>query len=166
MNYTNGVLDIPICAVQWINFEVLKDYRNCTIGQIRLTNWREWKRHDKFNKESYISFNDLEPSRYALSFIPQPNQAAYFIEVAFVALDSEQLGEMVEDGYHHDFGDNKFPHYLGNKTSKPDYVDYDEEEQGEAAVNEAGRDTDSLSSEDLAALVKYIPKSVLLYLTE
>ena len=48
------------------------------------------------------------------------NQAAYFIEVAFVALDSEQLGEMVEDGYHHDFGDNKFPHYLGEKTSKPD----------------------------------------------
>ena len=71
---------IPICAVRWINFEVLKDYRNCTIGQIRLTNWREWKRHDKFNKES----------------------------------------EMVEDGYHHDFGDNKFPHYLGEKTSKPD----------------------------------------------
>ena len=59
---------IPICAVQWINFEVLKDYRNCTIGRIRQTNWREWERHDKFNKESYISFKDLEPSPLCIVF--------------------------------------------------------------------------------------------------
>ena len=61
----------------------------------------------------------------------------------------------MEDGYHHDFGDNKFPHYMGNETFKANYV-----------ASQDSRDTGSLSNKDLAAWVKYILKSVLLYLTQ
>ena len=65
---------------------------------------------------SFVSYNELQPSWNAFQFYHN----AFFILVAFVALDSEQLGEVVGDGYHYDFGVNMSPHFKGNKMSKPD----------------------------------------------
>ena len=36
----------------------------------------------------------------------------------FIALDSEKLGEHVDDTYYLDFGDNIFPHFKGNRKKK------------------------------------------------
>ena len=102
----------------------------------------------------YVSFDDIQPSRYALSFVPSVNIRDDFMAVSFVALDFEKLGEHVNDNYH---GDNMFPHYLSNnKTAdifdKEDVVD---EEDNEDII---------IASKDMASLAEYIPKSVLLYL--
>ena len=48
----------------------------------------------------------------------QSNERVDYIEAAFIALDSEKLGEHVNDAKHVDFGDNKFPYFLGNKKNK------------------------------------------------
>ena len=66
----------------------------------------------------FISLNDLQPSRYALSYVPNPNIRGYWVEAAFIALDSEKLGENVEDSFHYDFGDNMFPHFKQNRKTK------------------------------------------------
>jgi hypothetical protein len=66
--------------------------------------WLEWSAHPKLS--SFIAFNDLQPSRYAMSFIEEPNHRAYKVQLAFIALDAENFGELANDYYHTDFGDN------------------------------------------------------------
>ena len=73
------------------------------------------------------------------------------MKVAFIALDSEKLGEHVNDNYHHDFGDNMFPHFLGNRKTK-DIFD-------EEVIDK----DDTIARSELSKLVEFIPKSVLLF---
>ena len=37
LNYTNGVQSVPICAVQWIDFNIETDSINCIIGRIPMS---------------------------------------------------------------------------------------------------------------------------------
>ena len=92
----------------------------------------------------YVSFDDIQPSRYALSFVPSVNIRDDFMAVAFVALDSEKLGEHVNDNYHYDFSDNMFPHYLGNKKTKDIF---DEED----VVDEEDNEDIIIASKDMAS---------------
>ena len=80
-----------------------------------MQSWHELMDHPILKNKQFISLNDLQPSRYALSYIPNPNRRAYWMEVAFMALDSEKLGEHVDAAFHYDFGDNMFPHFKGNR---------------------------------------------------
>ncbi len=66
--------------------------------------------------------------------------------VAFIALDSEKLREHLYNHYHHDFGDNMFPHYLGNKKTKDIF---DEENIAE---------DDTIACAELSSLVQFVPK--------
>ena len=110
----------------------------------------------------YISFNDLLPSRFAMSFIPETNSLATWINVAFIALDSEKLGISSEATVHVDFGDNKFPHYLGNKkTASFEHEEAEEEGEDDIKVHERS----FLSDEQIAALSKYIPTSIMSFLS-
>ena len=84
-----------------------------------MCDWVQWSQHQKLS--SYISFNDLQSSRFALSYIQESNPNAFSIQVAFIALDAENLGELVNDKYHTNFGDNKFPYYRGNTNVRLDY---------------------------------------------
>ena len=124
---TSGVQSVPLCAVQWIHFDVIKDTINCVIGRIAMPSWHETMPHPiaALRNMPFISFNDLQPSRYALSYIPNPNRRAYWMEVAFMALDSEKLGEHVDDAFHYDFGDNLFPHYKENRKTKSVFEEED-----------------------------------------
>ena len=70
LNYTNGVQSVPICAVQWIDFNIEKDSINCIIGRIPMSSWNELIPHPTLKNKPFISFNDLQPSRFALSSIP------------------------------------------------------------------------------------------------
>jgi hypothetical protein len=155
LHYTSAVQNIPICAVQWLNFEVVKDAINCCIGRIPQLWWNRIDSHPALKNKSFVAFSDLQPSRYALSYIPESNNRATYIKVAFIALDSEKLGEHVNDTFEIDFGDNKFPYYLGNRKTKI----VDEE------TNDQEADNSTLSVKQFVELSKYIPKSILEYLT-
>ena len=105
---------------------MIEDSINCSIGRIKQHWWHNNADHeDKFLKDKvYVSFNDLQPSRYAMSYLSEPNKHAYFINMAFIALDAEKLGGHAEDREHVDFGDNKFTLYLGNRRNQV----YDEDD--------------------------------------
>ncbi len=42
LDYTTAVQSVPICAVQWIQFNAVKDTINCVIGQIPMNSWHEF----------------------------------------------------------------------------------------------------------------------------
>ena len=133
---------------------VIKDRINCCIGRIPLHWWNNLTPHPTLKERDFISFNDLQPTRYALSYVPQLNVRVEYVSVAFIALDSEKLGIHVNDSIHVDFGDNKFPYFLGNKKNK--------------AVEEEDIDIDEtsyLSKEQIQSLKKYIPQSILSFLS-
>ena len=82
--------------------------------------------------------------------------------MAFIALDSEKLGERPEDKVHVDFGDNKFPYYLG--TAKTLNLNIDEQ-QLEEEVDISNHDISaSICEENVEAVKKYVPESVLQYM--
>jgi hypothetical protein len=163
LDYTSGVQSVPLCAVHWIDFTVVKDTINCVIGQIPMQSWNEIRPHPLavLRNMPFISFNDLQPSRYALSYIPNLNQRSYWMEVAFLALDSEKLGEHVEDAYYLDFGDNMFPLYKANRKTKSVFEEEDgsDEEDLQEQENILRRNT-------LTNLKEYIPKSIVDFILE
>jgi hypothetical protein len=156
LDYTNAVQSIPICAVEWIQFNVVKDTINCVIGQIPMQSWHELMPHPILKNKPFISFNDLQPSRFALSYIPNPNRRSYWMEVAFMALDSEKLGEHVDAAFYNDFGDNIFPPFKGNRKTKSVFEEQDKsDDEGEEE-----------SSKRLSSLKEFIPQSIIDFILE
>ena len=52
--------------------------------------------------------------------------------MAFIALDAECLGELNDDNFTADFGDNKFPYYQGNTSVRLEEQSVDEDDEEEA----------------------------------
>ena len=112
--------------------------------------WHEWRStkvtSTKVFPKKFISFNDLLASRFCLSFIPLTQKSARDVEVAFMALDSEKIGDDVNDSQHFNFGDNQFPNYLG---SLKEYIDIE----------------DDIVDIEFKSVKKYIPSSIIEYIT-
>ena len=106
-NMTSAVENMPMIRIRWVPFIIDSDNRTATIGRIKMTDWNnpEWST----NKNPYISFSELQSSRYALSYNPNI-QGSVFVDCAFVALDADTLES---ETYHTEFGDNMFPYYKG-----------------------------------------------------
>ena len=73
LTYTTAVRSLSICAVQWIDFNIDKDSISYSIGQIPMQSWHVKTQHPRLKNKHFISFDDIEPSRYALSFVPSDN---------------------------------------------------------------------------------------------
>jgi len=161
LDYTSGVESVPLCAVHWIHLLTDKDTINCVIGRIPMQSWNELMPHPipALRDMPFISFNDLQPSRYAMSYVPNLNRRSYWMEVAFLALDSEKLGEHVEDAYHYDFGDNIFPQYKQNRKTKSVF----EEEDGS---DEDLEEDNALNRKTISKLSEFIPRSILEFMLE
>ena len=154
---TSAIVKTPMVYVQWVPFDLLKQNRTTFNGLISIADWNEWPtRTVAIN--SNISTKTLKPSRFALAYIP-PTDLSVYVEVAFIALDAECLGELNQDNYTADFGDNKFPYYQGNISvrleEQPFDEDDDEEEKEAFQVNG-----------DYDLLKNYIPAPVLSFLLD
>ena len=80
---------------------------------------------------------------------------------AFLGLHSHQLGEDVDDNFHHDFGDDMFPYFKGNTNTN---LKYNSETAGDDEDSEEECIT-YLNEEDYDKVAQYIPDSVLSFLT-
>ena len=160
LTYTTGVISVPICSVHWINFEIIQDSVNCSIGRIKRHWWDSLTDHEDkdIQEQNFVSFNDIH-HRYALSYIPEPKENVHYIQMAFIALDSEKLRERDDDKVHVDFGDNKFQHYLGNfKTYRVEENEQDNDDQIALDIRSYVSDT------NIEAVKQYIPKSILTFI--
>jgi len=95
-----------------------------------------------------------------MSFIEPLNPNAYNVQVAFIALDAENLGELVNHSYHTDFGDNILPYYKSNTNHSIDTTAESSEDEDNEEDQSIG-----LSVDDIERLKKYMPPSVLRYLS-
>jgi hypothetical protein len=152
LHFTSAVNHVPCCEVQWVStFLIARKSRNCCIGSIKMDEWEAWRssivNSSKVFPSKFISFNDLLASRFCLSFIPPKNASVRDVEVAFMAIDSEKVGEDVNDSQHFNFGDNQFPNFLGSKNGA-----------------EGNDNVDSLDIE-FDTVKNFIPSSILHYIT-
>ena len=138
-----------MACVKWINFTLSETNKNTFIGHISVHDWNEWPDSNDELVNPFIWTIELKPSRYALSYIPQRDTDEY-IEVAFIAWDSENLDDNNADSFYHDFGDNMFPYYKGN-TDIALIQEESAEDDGEATIT--------------ANLNQYIRESVVRFLT-
>ena len=125
---------------------------------------RNWSEDEHPNVSSFIAFSDIQPSRYALSYIEEPNENAYNVKVAFIAVDSENLGEMVNDQFHTDFGDNKFPYFKGNTNVRIDLDKFKNDDN----CDDSDEDDDSgtaASDDGVPNINKFVPPSIVQYLS-
>ena len=156
-----------MCYVKWIHFSIteVSSLRHCCIGTIPQMHWLSHEISDvhPIIRNPFVSYDDLLPTRYALSYIKQTNPTAYNVHCAFVALDSHQLGEHVDDNFHYDFGDNKFLYFKG--TSKNLSIMYSNSNDDSDSDDEEDRES-TLQLEDLLVVSKYIPSTVLSFLTQ
>jgi hypothetical protein len=152
---TSAIVKTPMVFVQWVPFILDKKDRTTFNGRVRVAHWNKWPiENTKLNPN--ISTKTLKPSRFALAFIPPTNLSIY-VDVAFIALDAECLGELNADNFTSDFGDNKFPYYCGNSSIRlQEQLDREEEDE-ELAFKE---------SEEYEQLKSYIPSSVLTFLLD
>ena len=120
------------------------DHRTASIGRVRVTDWNNpmWS----LKKDPFVSFSEVQSSRYALSYNPDIRGSIY-IDCAFIVLDSETLESEV---YHTDFGDIMFPTYKG--TLKDSQITPEYEDMG---------DSDEIEHEDS----HYLTPSINTYLT-
>ena len=125
-----------------------------------MASWMEWSDHPSVSR--FVAFSDLQPSRYALSYIKEPNPRAYNVEAAFIALDAENLGDLVDDCYHTDFGDNQFPYYKGNSNSKTILKKYEEDSGTDSEDDSRTHGTE----EEKVDISIYVPACILEYLNE
>ena len=148
---TSAVQSVPMTKVKWIPLQTLHSYRSCEICLITVSNWNAQNYDDMYSENRlnpFISLQQLEPSRYALSYIPiQPRDI--YVSASFIALDGDNLGDGIEnDEFIMDFGDNILNNYLGVVGEVED------EEDEELQI-----------LEEYNILKKYIPTSILHYLT-
>ena len=154
-NWTTGTQSQIMAYVDWISsFELLKQTGYTFLGNIPLSQWNS-RTDTKSNLiNSFIETSQLRPSRFALAYIP-PTSLSVYVDIAFIALDNENLHENNED--HYDFGDKKFPYYKGNVNRRLEELlegdDSDEEE------------IEYVTNVDVDRLYEYIPKNVLRFLT-
>ena len=165
LDFTSFIVQIPTAFVRWIPFvcEERSNKQNCCIGHIVMTDWVDVSKiqPQKYNDLSqFISFNDLLPSRYAMSYIPPTNMLAYYVQCAFIGLDSHQLGEEVDDNFHYQFGDNTIPHFKGSRsTNSKLYTD------GKDEVDSDEENMTYLHEKDFERIVKFVPDTLVTYLT-
>jgi hypothetical protein len=85
--------------LQWIPFILDKRDRTTFNGRISVIHWNEWPIPiPNIRLNSNISTKTLQPSRFAMAFIP-PTRLSVYVEMAFIALDAECLGELNADNF-------------------------------------------------------------------
>ena len=153
--FTSSTCNVPMAYVQWIPFTLDTQNRTTSHGRISLTVWNEWPERSPITLNPFISTVSLSPSRFALAFIP-PTAGTIFVDVAFIALDAENLCEESADQFTHDFGDNKFSFYKGNNSIRltEELIDDD---------NPINHESDN-QVQQCFLLKEYIPPSVLRFL--
>jgi hypothetical protein len=92
--WTSGTESQIMANVDWIpSFRLLKQNGFTFIGDIPYSTWNNCASNPL---NSFIATTHLRPSRYAMAYIP-PTQLNVYVNVAFIALDNENLHENVQE---------------------------------------------------------------------
>jgi hypothetical protein len=90
--------DVPYAYVDWCVFRGKKYNLTSFEGDITQAEW-DTGPSAKPNINPFVTMDDILPSRFVLAYSGD-------LDVAFLSLDPERIGETVDDGTFTDFGDD------------------------------------------------------------
>ena len=102
-NFTSALFDEPYAFVDWVQFTAVSFRRTCFMGFVSNNEWRTGP-SSRARVCPFVQVSEIEPSRFLLAYDNEDN--VINIDVSFVALDPERLGDLVDHGSVMDFGDN------------------------------------------------------------
>lgn len=125
-DFTSAINSIPIAYCDWVQFIATKFTRTTFMGLLTYSEWTTGP-IKRANVNPFISLDTILPSRFVLAYEKTDtfNHEHQKLDVAFISLDIERLGDNTDDGCCSDFGDNKL-RYLRQKGSFIDESYYDE----------------------------------------
>ena len=162
---TSAVSHVTMAYVQWIPFLLDEQNRTTFIGRISVANWNRWPTSQtKYNP--FIATTNLQPSRYAMAFDP-PSSTAVFVDIAFIALDAENLNETNNDKFTTDFGDNKFPYFKGRASHlQQQTLEEDDADEDDNDGTNQQQATNENAQQIYDTLQNLLPTSVLKFLLD
>jgi hypothetical protein len=112
-NFTSAIYEVPYGKIVWCPLSLYSASRTLFEGYITPVDWETAEvERDSSKLNPFISCDIILPSRFALAFKKD-------LDVGFIALDQERIGETVCDGMYTDMGDDLLLH----KNGKPAYLD-------------------------------------------
>jgi hypothetical protein len=135
-NCTSAIASVPYAYVHWSMFTATKFHRTCFMGHIFE---QEWETGPRCRPEicSFVTLDDITPSRFVVAY-------DNMLDVAFVALDPERIGETTDDGMITDFGDNKTRY----KTKSDVYDDASDDDSDDSNDSTVTGDSDDDNDND------------------
>jgi hypothetical protein len=127
-DFTSAISSIPIAYCDWVQFITTKFTRTTFMGHISHAEWTTGP-IKRPGVNPFITLDSILPSRFVLAHERTDNflHNHQKLDVAFVSLDTERLGDNIDDGCCSDFGDNKL-RYLRKKGSYINDYDTDDDE--------------------------------------
>ena len=139
-NFTSAVISIPYAFVDWCQFRAKSFHRTSFEGDITQAEWTNGPRQRRLISP-FITLDDIVPSRFALAYDS-------ILDVAFVALDPERIGDAVDDGMITDLGDNVLTYRTDFNLNDSEDA---EEDEGSGGDESEGDDESSVDSDDSEA---------------
>ena len=133
---TSAINSIPIAYCDWVQFIATKFTRTTFMGLITYGEWTSGP-IKRVNVNPFISLDTILPSRFVMAY-EKTDKFLHIhqkLDVAFISLDIERLGDNTDDGCCSDFGDNKL-RYLRSKGENIDESYYDED--SDTVINSSG----------------------------
>jgi uncharacterized membrane protein YgcG len=117
INFTSACDDIPTTAVDWVQYRHISHTRTSCTGRMGIHEWQTGpSAHPDCNP--FVSLDDIVPSRFAMAFGPLEGEGGarqQWLQISFLALDSERIGDGVDDAKFQDFGDDCLGLYMPTK---------------------------------------------------
>jgi hypothetical protein len=125
----------------------------------------EWKNGPASRQDCnpFASLDDIQPSRFALAYGPiELIRGQRRVNIGFLALDPERLGDGVDDGQIQDFGDNCLNFYLPEtqrKKGTPILDNRDDDSSSSSSSSSSDDDSDDEDDDDEVVAVVVAPAS-------
>ena len=101
LNVTSAVNDELYAFVDWCCFKATTFTVTCFQGEMTQEEWTTGPSY-KQNLNPFVTMDDITPSRFVLAY----DDTHDILDVGFLSMDPERIGDIVDDGIFIDFGNN------------------------------------------------------------
>ena len=116
-NFTSVISDVPYVQMDWVNFTARAFHRTTFEGHVSEEEWNREPNEDTSGFSPFVAVDEILPSRFVLAYRDN-------LDIGFLSLDPERVGDTVYDGQQTDMGDDILQYKGGNpvytNTTIPD----------------------------------------------
>jgi len=98
-NFTSVISDVPYVMMDWVRFTATAFHRTTFEGHVSDREWNRVPTHDTSGCNPFVAVDEILPSRFVLAYKDN-------LDIGFISLDPERVGDTVHDGQQTDMGDD------------------------------------------------------------